>query len=303
MLKMNRLMIIITLAVGITGPLCSKEVLVDRIVAVVNEDALTRSDLKDFEKAYKNKKIKISPDEFEKVTSSDKNMLDKMIADKLIYQYLKDNDILSSKDEIDEMVRRRASSIGMSAIDLDRQLKLTGQTMDEFREEMQIEQGKAKIFERELKTKITVLDSECEALFKKEFKQDVDVVEYKVQHILVKTKDKANEIQKKIKSGVPFNDLANTYHAVDLGFVKSGDMIPELFSAIQNMSPGDLKGPIQSKLGYSIFKLDELRSGKNQEYLKNREQLERVLIDKQFQRQLSMWLDERKEDSYVRVYI
>ena len=300
---MMRSLIIASLVFGIAGPLCSKEVVVDKIVGVVNEDAITMSDLNDFEKEYRNKKVKIPPAEFEKVTSSNKNILNKMISDKLIYQYLKDNDLLSSKDEIDEMVKRRAASIGMSSADLARQLKMTGQTIDQFRAEMQIEQGKAKIFERELKTKITVLDSECEALFKKEFKQDVDVVEYKTQHILVKTKTVADEIQKKIKNGIPFSSLASTYQAVDLGFVKSGDMIPELFAVIKNMSPGDVKGPIQSKLGYSVFKLDELRSGKNQGYLKNKDQLERMLIDNQFQRQLSVWLDEKREDSYVRVYI
>ncbi|MFH1224076.1 MAG: peptidyl-prolyl cis-trans isomerase [Pseudomonadota bacterium] len=300
---MRKTMIIATLLTGSFTVVYPKEVLVDRIVAIVNEDVITMSDLKDFGKTYRNKKMKVDPKEFEKVTSSEKNMLNRMIADKLIYQYLQSNDLLSSKDEIDEMVRRRASSIGMKFSDLEVQLRMTGQTMDDFRTEMQIEQGKAKIFERELKTKITVSETECQELFKQESKQDIDVVQYKVQHILVKNKTAADEIQKELKAGKSFDQLADKYHSTDLGFIKQGDVLPEIFSAIKNMSPGDVKGPVQTKLGYHVFKVDELKSGKNPEYIKNKEQIERVIIDRQFQRQLSMWIDEKRDESYVRAYL
>ena len=68
------------------------------------------------------------------------------------------------------------------------------------------------------------------------------------------------------------------------------------------MSPGDIKGPVKTKLGFHIIKLVEFRKIKNPEYIKQRGAIERLLIDKEFQHQLDIWINQRRDESYVKIF-
>ena len=98
-------------------------------------------------------------------------------------------------------------------------------------------------------------------------------------------------------------DTATKNNGGDLGYLRSDSMLPEMQKVVANMSSGDIKGPVKTKLGYHIIKLDAFRTQKNPEYIKNKEMIERVLVEKDFQRQLSLWVDEKKEEYYVRTYL
>ena len=289
----------------------SKEVLVDKIVAVVNENVKTMSDLKTFKKIVEGRKSKMDESEYNAVMSSDKKLLDLMVQETLILQYAKEQDLLPTKDEIDSFIKKRMSDLGMNQKELERQLAASGQTLDNFKEELKIEQAKARIFDKELKRKISTSDGDFEAFFKKEFKQDVNILEYKIQHISLKSEDQANSIYKKIKAGSDFKDMAKQYsddkatssNGGDLGFISSGDLLPELIKAVTNMSPGDIKGPIKTKLGFQIIRLSETRNVQNPEYVKNKDNIERALIEKQFKHQLSLFVDDLKDEAYIKTYI
>jgi len=289
----------------------AKEVLLDRIVGVVNDDIITLSDVKDFEKSLGSKKAKLTADDFQKLAGSQKAILDKIIESKIILQYVKDNNMQSDKEELDSIIKRRMKSVGMNTKDLEKELKDSGQTLDDLRNELEVEQAKAKIFDKDLKRKISISEQDYANFFQKEFKQEINISEYKISHILLKDQPLAEKVYQEAKKGESFDQLAYKYsedagtknNGGDLGYLKSDSLLPEMQKAVENMSAGDIKGPIKTKLGYHIIKLEAFRTEKNPEYVKNKEQIERALIEKDFLRQLALWLDEKKEEYYVRTYL
>jgi parvulin-like peptidyl-prolyl isomerase len=303
--------IFIAIAFMLNGSAYAKEVLLDRIVAVINSDIVTLSDVKEFERSLHSKKAKLSEEDYQKFSGSEKAVLDKIIEDKIILQYLKDNSLMSDKEELDALIKRRMKAVGMTQKDLDKELNDAGQTMEDLRNELEVEQGKAKIFEKDLKRKISVSEQDYANFFEKEFKQDINISEYKIRHILLKDPKIAEKVYQEAKNGESFDQLAYKYsedaatknNGGDLDYVRSGSMLPEMEKAVANMSAGDIKGPIKTKLGYHIIKLDAFRTQKNPEYIKNKEMIERTLVEKDFQRQLSLWIDEKKEEYYVRTYL
>ena len=106
--------ILLSLMVLISGALYSKEVLIDRIIAVVNDDIITESDLKSFNNTLKSRKAKMSPEAYTYTSSSNKNILNEMVNDTLIIQYAKDNGFLSSNEEINEFINSRMRNMGMT---------------------------------------------------------------------------------------------------------------------------------------------------------------------------------------------
>ena len=289
----------------------AKEVLLDRIVGVVNDDIITLSDVKVFERSLNSKKARLTEEDFQKLAGSQKAVLDKIVESKIILQYIKDNNMQSDKEELDSMIKRRMKAVGMSPKDLEKELKDSGQTLDDLRNELEVEQGKARIFERDIKRKIAVSEQDYANFFQKEFKQDININEYKISHILVKEQALAEKVYQEAKKGASFDQLAYKYsedegtknNGGDLGYVKADSLLPEMQKAVQNMSAGDIKGPIKTKLGYHVIKLDAFRTQPNPEYTKNKDQIERVLVEKDFLRQLSLWIDEKKEEYYVRTYL
>ncbi len=299
----------LTLIMPITA--IAKEALVDKVVAVVNEDIKTMSDLKVYRKMIEARKVKMDPQEYNEVIGSDKTLLDYLVQETLLLQYAKEQGLEPSKEELDDFIKRRMDDLGMNQKDLEKQLASSGQTLDQFKQELKIEQAKARIFEKDLKRKLSVSDSDYESFFKKEFHQDINILEYRIQHIMLKNSDQAEAVYKKIKNGSDFVELAKQYsedkatsnNGGDLGFIQSGDLFPELVAAVSNMSPGDIKGPIKTKIGFQIIKLAEMRNIKNPEYIKNKDNIERTIVERQFRHQLNLFVDDLKEDAYVKTYI
>ena len=308
--------VLISTSVTISASAGAKEVLVDKIVAVINDDTKTMSDLKNFKKLIEARKPKMDPEEYKDVMSSDKKLLNLMVDETLLYQYAKEQGLMPTKDELDEFIKSRMRDLGMNQKELEKQLGDAHQTIEGFKDELRIEQIKARIFEKELKKKISVSEDDYKTFFKKEFHQEMNILEYDIQHIVVGSETLANTIYKKIKNGADFKEMAKQYseekasgiNGGDLGFVQADGLLPELSKAVKNMSPGDVKGPIRiqppkGKLEFQIVKLSQLRDIQNPEYIKNKDNIERALIEKQFRRQLTLFIDDLKDGAYVKTYI
>ncbi len=296
--------ILLILMVLMSGALYSKEVLIDRIIAVVNDDIITESDLKSFNNTLKSRKTKMSPEAYSYASSSNKNMLNEMVNDTLIMQYAKDNGFLSSNEEINEFINSRMRNMGMTQKDLQKQLKDSSQTFDEFRSELKLEKTKADIFERDLKKKIEISESDFEKFFKDQFKQEVNVVEYHIKYIQFDNEADANNAKNNSKkNNESFDKVFNKNNGTDLGFINLDDLIPELKKAVSNMNVGDVKGPVNINNSFYVIKVVSLKNTKNPEYIKNKDAIERELVQMNFSRLLDDWLNQRKEESYVRTYI
>ncbi len=301
MIKKVFLIAVLTLS----STLLCKEVLLDKIIAVVNDSITTESDLKDFDRVMKTRKTKMEPSVYASITSSQKNMLNEMINDKLIMQYAKENKFEPSNEEINEFIASRMRSMGMTQKDLDKQLKDGKQSYEEFRAELKLEKAKADIFERDLKKKIEISEADFETFFKKEFKQEVDLKEYNIKYVLFKTETEAKNAKETTKSSTDknFDKIFSDNNGVNLGFINLTDLVPELMSAVKSMNIGEVRGPVSGKSGYYIIKVVSFRSTKNPEYIKNKEGIERELVQRNFKRLLDDWLNQRKEESYVKIYV
>ena len=80
-------------------------------------------------------------------------------------------------------------------------------------------------------------------------------------HIMVKTREQAEEILKQLKAGADFQELARKYsigptaqQGGDLGYFYPGDFAPEFDQAIRKLKPGEISGIVKTAEGYHIFK-------------------------------------------------
>lgn len=121
--------------------------------------------------------------------------------------------------------------------------------------------------ESEIATKIT--DEEVRARYDKEVAATPPANEVKARHILVKTKEEAQELIKRLDAGDKFEDIAKEKstdtgsgaNGGDLGYFAPGQMVPEFEKAAFALEVGKYSAePVQSQFGWHIIKVEDKRA-------------------------------------------
>lgn len=102
----------------------------------------------------------------------------------------------------------------------------------------------------------------------------VDRSEYLASHILVDTRELAEEIIAELAAGKQYDALAKL-HSIDpsgetggdLGWFQANTMVPEFTSAVAQMEVGDTsQQPVESEFGFHIIKLNDKRNSALPDY-------------------------------------
>ncbi|HEU5046475.1 MAG TPA: peptidylprolyl isomerase [Rickettsiales bacterium] len=115
------------------------------------------------------------------------------------------------------------------------------------------------------KAKQLVTDDKLKALYAERTKTPEEEVH--ALHILVKTKEEAEALEKKLKKGANFEELAkknstdpsSVNNGGDLGWFTKDKMVPEFSQAAFSLKPGQVSDPIKSDFGWHIIKVEGRR--------------------------------------------
>jgi peptidyl-prolyl cis-trans isomerase C len=115
-----------------------------------------------------------------------------------------------------------------------------------------------------------------------------DKTEYHASHILVPTKEKAEQLIKKLKGGAKFEDLAKTEstdnsktNGGDLGWFTTAKMVKPFGEAVKGLKKGDFTAePVQTQYGWHIIKLQDTRDAPLDQM---KAQLSNPIMQKKFQ--------------------
>ncbi len=145
------------------------------------------------------------------------------------------------------------------------------------------------LVEKEVAGKIT--DDEIRARYDKEIAAQKPVNEVHARHILVKTKEEADAIIKKLEGGDDFQKLANENttdpsgktSGGDLGFFGPGQMVPEFEKAALALEIGAYtKEPVQTQFGWHIIKVEDKRSQQPPAFETVKDQVRSLLIREKY---------------------
>ena len=126
----------------------------------------------------------------------------------------------------------------------------------------------------EKKLNIVITDEEAKKFFD-ENKADLEEKEQiKASHILVKTEEEATDIEKQLKEGKQFTELANQYSidpgsnktGGELGFFPKGVMVKEFEDAAFKLNINEVSNPVQTQFGYHIIKVTDKKPAKEANY-------------------------------------
>lgn len=90
--------------------------------------------------------------------------------------------------------------------------------------------------------------------------------EVRASHILVDSKEKAQNIKKQLDNGKDFEKLAkeasecpSSEKGGDLGFFSKGDMVKPFERKAFSMDVGDISGPVKTEFGFHLIRKEDER--------------------------------------------
>ncbi|MCX5667190.1 MAG: peptidylprolyl isomerase, partial [Candidatus Omnitrophica bacterium] len=114
------------------------------------------------------------------------------------------------------------------------------------------------------------------------------------------------DLMKRLKEGCGFEGLAKEYSdtpGVDesgsMGYVKKGDLMPQIEEIVFNLKEGEITEIIQSPLGYHIFKVDEKKIRRMRELAEVRQDIEEFLYREKAGQKLKGWIDSLAKSAYI----
>lgn len=216
-------------------------------VATINGQGISRADF--------DNKLESSP--------TAKAALLQMTQSMLIEQYAKDNHIDVAAADIDKKINDLKNQYG--AAQFDNLVKQRGMTQDDVRNAIRDQL----IIDKAVGKDIHISDSDISKFFQKNHAAFDKPPQVHARHILVPTVQQANLIEQKLKSGAKFEDLAKEYSkdpsskdkGGDLGFFRTGQMMPTFEKAAFSQPLNQVGPPVKSPFGYHIIEVLERTPG------------------------------------------
>jgi len=252
---------------------------IDSVVAVVNDDVITRYELDDrVQEVVRQLQKQDTP--LPAADVLERQILERMITDMLQQQYASENGVRVDDTQLNLAITRIAQQNNFpSSAEFRAKLEADGVNYKKFREEIRSEIISTRLREREVESKLVISESEVDNYLANKARIGSAGEEFHLAHILVvvpeqasadkiqAARERAEQALSKLKSGADFaqvaagtSDAKDALKGGDLGW-RSGDGIPPLFmNELQNMQPGQISAVLRSPSGFHILKLVEKRS-------------------------------------------
>ena len=253
---------------------------VDRIVAVVNDEAITsfelRTRLATVERQLRGQNVQLPPRDV-----LEKQLLERMITDRVQLQFARETGLRISDIELDASIRRIAEGNRLSLQDFRATLEKDGIAWTKFREEIREEIILSRLRDREVESRIVISDGEIDNyLANPDQGGEVGNIEVQTAHIVVRVPEQASPDQlmrigaraqaalDQIRRGESFAKVAASYSDAPDGLTGGAmgarplDRLPALYAdAVKKLKPGETSDILRSPAGFHIVKLIDQKGG------------------------------------------
>jgi parvulin-like peptidyl-prolyl isomerase len=299
----------------------AKAELVDRIVAIVNSEIILESD-------FQNLKNKIHGSGMidESLVDSDQETLAKdrsaqlnyLINERLLDSEVKRLNLSVTMERVQMEIKEMGKRNNISADEVLAAVKAQGMNVSDYQDFLKNRIERQNLLEQEIISKIRVTEEDAFSEYlRKNPNAKSAASEFKIAQILFRVKKgttpesvlaRAQEVYNRLKRGEKFETLAEQ-NSEDpdfsagglLGTFRSGEFSKDIEEAIKKIDVGDVTSVVQTKQGFHIFKLLDQKSIKDPNFEKQKPGITAQLVERNFKRQLKIWLQSKKDESYLKI--
>lgn len=297
--------------------LAREPILLDKIVAIVNKEAITWSDIYkamefEFTESHKNLSNEEKSQFYKK---NELVFLESFIDMRLQLQEAQRAGIFVSPDEIEKAIKSLKEKYSMTDEMFTATLKNEGFTLDEYKQKLKEKITVSRLIDQEVKGRIVIDEDTINRHIQQNKELATQYEAYNLSHIFIKKsgnkeldEEKAKGLFNKLKAGEDFSQIASK-HSEDasarsggeLGLIKKADLSKEFSSVLATMKEGEISEPFWATNGIHILRLNaKVTSDKSQQI---REQVRQKLLEEKFMKAYKNWLKGLRERAYIQILV
>ena len=296
----------------------TSEDVVDRVICVVNNDAITQYELDEAELYYlAETRERPSEGEARKVLRT--QLLQNLIENRIQLQQAEREKVVIEDVELAESLGDIMKKLKTKdEAEFESMIKTQGLTLEGVKKRLREQLMVQRVVRRKVALRISVTEQEIDRYLTENREKLETGLTFGARHILVvpdpskgdegwtAARIRADEIYGHLLEGQDFIELAKQYSddpsgkdGGSLGNLKKGELAQDIEDAILRLTPGEASTPFRSRIGYHIFRLDSRDALTRDALAQARGQIREILYRQKYDTRLKDWLVEIKQRAII----
>ncbi len=297
--------------------------LLDQVVAVVNDEAITQSELdvvlkplyEEYRKHYMGESL------MKALNEARQKILSQLIEDRLVFQQAKTQGIHPPDSEIEEKLTDFKTRFKDSQ-EMDSVLQAEGLSLTDVRKRIERQAMIRELQDMEIRSKIVISPTDVEAYYRDHPEEFTSPERLRFRTLTVKKNEEARtkgitdesartkieELRRWILSGDDFGTLAeknsedSSARQKGLGdWVEPGSMIPDINDVVFSLPVGEVSRVIETPMGYHLFRVEEKEEAHSKTLDQAREEIFAKLYKEKVRNRFQSWMEDLKREAYISI--
>jgi peptidyl-prolyl cis-trans isomerase SurA len=296
-------------AAGVTA----NQEIVDRIVAVVNDDIITLSQLHKAVQPYLKQVAVSQRSESAKkqmVEAIEKEMLDTLIDRTLTRQEAARQKISISDDEVQSAIDNFKRQNGLDQEAFEKGLEVEGISLEEYRERVRENFMQSLLVNRVIRSRIIVTQTEIETYYHAHPEKFKGEKKYHLRNILAASESEAAHVLSRLDQGLSFPEAARQFSAApnagdggDLGVFDIDTFNDAVKAAVKSLKKGEYSRVISTNQGFQIIFVEEILDAGGKTLEQAREEIQDILYREQAEEKFARWIESLKKNAHIRIML
>jgi peptidyl-prolyl cis-trans isomerase SurA len=317
---------VILMFAGLAPPiltLAAEAALVDRIVAVVNEDVITLYDIENLlgPVVQSVKAQRLSQErEMQALAQLRSELLNNLIDTKLTEQEVKRYNIAVADEEIENYIRQIKQRRPATDDQFRGMLAEQGMTLEEYRKEVKLQLQRTKLVNREVRSKVVITEAEIKSYYEKNKAKYGGGTQYHLWNLFVRLPPQASaanreaaqamleEALAELRRGRPFPEMVRRtaerpadLQGSDLGPFRIEELTPRLREAVRELKAGQYSPIVETDFGYQIVFVQQVQQTASRPLAQVESEIQDLLFRERVDDRFTAWLSDLRKRSHIKI--
>jgi len=317
---MKRLVILGFVILGFAGGFSTSEAVVDRVVAVVNEEVITLSEVDRMIGPFLKEAVRAEDrlERKEQLNRVRRQALDTLIEEKLMDYEIKKAGIKVTPREVEAIIDDIKKQNKATQEDLERALANEGITFEKYKTQIEQRVLRTKLVQWSVKVEPKASEKQLRDFYEQNVERYRTPETFRPAHVLFvipkeappekvqEVRKKCQEVLDRIRKGEDFGEMALLYSQDpsakdrgDLGYFKKGELLPAFEKELNRLRVGEVGGIIRTEFGFHLITLLDRKGGTPMPFEEAKGRIEREYFQSEMDRAVRQFITSLKEKSVI----
>jgi peptidyl-prolyl cis-trans isomerase SurA len=299
--------------------------IVERIVAIVNDDIITYLEVQEEMSPYEAqiKAVGYDPEKEQQMLYRVRSdIVDKLVEEKITEQEIKRYKITVSDEDIDKDIEQIKKSKLWTDEDFREALEKEGMTIESYREELKKQSLRARLLNTAVRSNVVITKEDIAAYYANNIEKYQGELTYHLRNIIMRVLENADtdgkqavlvrmeNVHAELEKGAPFESLARQYsesvlakNGGDLGILAYKNFSPQLKEALDGLSKGEYTAVLDTDQGYQIFYIENILKENETSLEEVYSQIEDTLFKELTEKAFKEWFEALREASHIKIIL